>query len=316
MNREATMSTQWNTIKPSDILSSEQSHALRQRSDLWGVWLVIHCWLLIAAAMALYIFAPNPITLLIALILIGGRQLGLAVLMHEGSHGMLFKTRTLNERVTQWFTAWPIILSVHSYRIRHMAHHRFTRTDKDPENFLYTPFPVTKPSMARKILRDLTGIVFVRTTVGIFRYIWGDKKGRGKRLWDFYAGPIFVNALMISGFAAAGRLDLYGLLWLLPMATTYQLFLRVRNIAEHATMPDLENPLQNSRTTYANIMERLTVAPYYVNYHIEHHLLPYVPCFRLPQVHALMLAGEWGPKMEIKQNYLEILRLNASAKAG
>lgn len=307
------MSTQWKTIKPSDILTSDQSHALRQRSDIWGLWLVIHCWLLIAGAMALYAFIPNVFTLLLSIVLIGGRQLGLAVLMHEGSHGMLFKTRQMNERITQWFTAWPIILNVYAYRVRHMAHHRFTRTEKDPENYLYTPFPVVKSSMARKILRDLTGIVFLRTTIGIFRFLWGEKKGRSVRILGFYTGPILFNILMAAGFAFADRIDLYLLLWLLPMATTYQLFLRIRNIAEHATMPDLENPLQNSRTTYAGLVERLTVAPYYVNFHVEHHLLPYVPCYRLPAIHKIMLEQGLGPKMEIRQNYLEVLQMNASA---
>jgi len=307
------MSTQWQTLKPSDILTSEQSHMLRQRSDIWGFWLVTHCWLIIAGAMVLYALFPNPFTLLFGIILVGGRQLGLAVLMHEGSHGMLFKTRGFNERITQWFTAWPLVLNVYAYRVRHMAHHRFTRTEKDPENYLYTPFPVAKYSMMRKFLRDLTGIVFVRTTYGIFRFLWGEKEGRGKRLKDFYAGPLLLNGLMATSFFMAGRLDLFLLLWLLPMATTYQLFLRIRNIAEHATMPDLVNPLKNSRTTYAGFLERITVAPYYVNYHIEHHLLPYVPCFRLPAIHQIMLAKGLGSKMELQDNYLEVLRLNASA---
>ncbi|MBL4639558.1 MAG: fatty acid desaturase family protein [Kordiimonadaceae bacterium] len=307
------MSTQWQTLKPSDILSSEQSHALRQRSDIKGLLLIIHCWAVIAGTMALYVIFPNPITLLIGIILVGGRQLGLAILMHEGSHGMLFKSRNLNERLTQWLTAWPMILDVKAYRIRHMAHHRFTRTDKDPENFLYTPFPVTRPSMARKFLRDLTGIVFVRGTVGLFSYIRGSKEGRTNRLLNFYGGPIVFNVLMALAFASAGRIDLFLLLWLLPMATSYQLFLRIRNIAEHSTMPSLSDPLQNSRTTMASLLARTTVAPYWVNYHIEHHLMPYVPCYRLPEIHRILIEKGYGDRMEIQQNYRDVLRLNASA---
>ncbi|MCK0069031.1 fatty acid desaturase family protein [Kordiimonas laminariae] len=305
-------STQWQIIKPSDILTKEESHRIRQRSDAWGFWLVFHCWAMIAAAWALYLLLPNPITFFVMLIVVGGRQLGLSILMHEGSHGMLFRTRNLNERITQWFTAWPVLLNVHGYRIRHMAHHRFTRTEKDPENFLYTPFPVTKPSMARKFLRDLTGIAFVRTNVGLFRYFWGEKEGRGKRLFDFYAGPIFMNAVMFAGFFLAGMPELYFLMWLLPLATTYMLVLRIRNIAEHCTMPDLEDPLKNSRTTLANIFERATVAPYWVNYHIEHHVLPFVPCYRLKEVHKLMLEKGYGERMEIKKGYWDVLKLNAA----
>jgi hypothetical protein len=48
---------------------------------------------------------------------------------------------------------------------------------------------------------------------------------------------------------------------------------RIRNIAEHAVVPDANDPLRNTRTTRANFLERLFIAPYYVNYHLEHHLL-------------------------------------------
>lgn len=307
------MSTQWQTIKPSDILTSEEQHRLRQRSDRMGFWLLAHCWGVVIGAGVLFALFPNVLTFLIGVALIGSRQLGLAILMHEASHGMLFHTRSLNERLGQWLAAYPMILNMKNYRIRHMAHHRFTRTDKDPENYLYTPFPVSKGSMSRKILRDLTGIVFVRTQIGIFNAIAGEKEGRMARLYDFYKGPVMFYTLLIGGFALAGRLDLFLLMWLLPMATTQQFFLRIRNIAEHAAVPDIENPLQNSRTTLANGWERMTFAPYWVNYHIEHHMVPFVPCWRLPEVHKIMVAKGFGKDMEIKQGYREIIRINAAA---
>ena len=307
------MSTQWLSIKPSDILSQNESHRLRQRSNLVGFWLLLHCWGIIVGSVALFALYPNPLTFLICLVLVGSRQLGLAVLMHEGSHGMLFKTRWLNENLAQWIAAWPMILNMNTYRKRHMAHHRFTRTEDDPENYLYTPFPVSRSSMARKILRDLTGVVFLRTQVGIFHYIWGTPEDRWTRLRAFYIGPIVFYGAAISGFWLAGRIDLFLLCWLLPMMTTQQLFLRVRNIAEHATMADLEHPLKNSRTTLVRWWERLTFAPYYVNYHIEHHMLPYVPCWRLPQVHKIMLEKGFGDEMEIRTGYWDIIKINAAA---
>lgn len=307
------MSIQWNSIKPSDILTKEESHRLRQRSDLMGFFLILHCWALIVGAGLLFALYPNPLTFLVCLIIVGSRQLGLAILMHEGSHGMLFKTRWLNERLTQALAAWPMILNMNTYRKRHMAHHRFTRTDEDPENYLYTPFPVSKESMARKIARDLTGVVFLRTQIGIFRYIWGAKEGRSARLKAFYSGPLFFYTVVVTSFALAGRIDLFLICWLLPMMTTQQLFLRIRNIAEHATMADLKHPLKNSRTTLVSWWERLTFAPYFVNYHIEHHMLPYVPCWRLREVHEIMLKRGFGEEMEIRRGYWDIIKLNASA---
>src|SRR5215472_18990696 len=88
--------------------------------------------------------------------------------------------------------------------------------------------------------------------------------------------------------------------------------LRIRNIAEHAVVPDNNDVLRNARTTYASRIERAVLAPYWVNYHVDHHLLMYVPCFNLPKLHALLLAKGYGPKMEIQPDYATILKLATS----
>src|SRR6202008_62622 len=84
---------------------------------------------------------------------------------------------------------------------------------------------------------------------------------------------------------------------------------RIRNIAEHAVVPDSSDPLRNTRTTHANILERLFIAPYYVNYHLEHHLLFYVPCYNLPRVHRILSRSHLAERMETQPNYLAVLRL-------
>ncbi len=306
------MSTQWSQIKPSDILDRTEIRDLSQQSSLWGFWLTAHAWSIILSAAALYALFPNVLTALVAIILVGGRQLGLAILMHEASHGMLFKSRRVNDWIGQALIAWPVLIDMKAYRIRHMAHHRFTRTEKDPENFLYTPFPVTRLSLARKILRDLTGLVFLRTQIGIFKYFWGAVEGRAARLKAAYLGPLCFNTGLFAVAFVAERIDVWLVAWLIPMMTTHQLFLRIRNIAEHAAVPDTHDPLKNSRTTKANILERLCLAPYFVNYHIEHHLMPFVPCFNLPKLHQIMLEKGYGSQMEIRENYWDVLRLNTA----
>ncbi len=87
---------------------------------------------------------------------------------------------------------------------------------------------------------------------------------------------------------------------------------RIRNIAEHAVIPDRDDPLCNTRTTKANWIERALVAPYYVNYHLEHHLLYYVPCYNLPRLHAVLMRGPHAARMEVRPNYLSVLRLVTS----
>jgi fatty acid desaturase len=78
-------------------------------------------------------------------------------------------------------------------------------------------------------------------------------------------------------------------------------------------VPDSADPLRNTRTTHANFLERLFIAPYYVNYHLEHHLLFYVPCYNLPRVHRILSQSRHAERMEVQANYAAVLRL-ATAK--
>ena len=83
--------------------------------------------------------------------------------------------------------------------------------------------------------------------------------------------------------AATGHWYLYFALWLLPFLTWQQAITRVRNIAEHAMVPDDNDDFRNARTTKANWLARMTLAPYWVNYHVEHHLMMWIPCYNLPK---------------------------------
>jgi fatty acid desaturase len=46
-----------------------------------------------------------------------------------------------------------------------------------------------------------------------------------------------------------------------------------------------------------------------VNYHLEHHLLFYVPCYNLPKVHRLLSGSRHSGRMEVQPNYAAVLRL-------
>ena len=48
------------------------------------------------------------------------------------------------------------------------------------------------------------------------------------------------------------------------------------------------DPRGNTRTTYVRWWERLFVAPYNLNYHLEHHILSAVPCYHLPAFHRFL----------------------------
>jgi fatty acid desaturase len=63
---------------------------------------------------------------------------------------------------------------------------------------------------------------------------------------------------------------------------------RILNIAQHACTSTGEGPFSHACTTRANPLERLFIAPYWVNYHAEHRLFTYLPCYRLPEAHRLL----------------------------
>jgi len=98
------------------------------------------------------------------------------------------------------------------------------------------------------------------------------------------------------------------LLWVLAYFTTFQFCLRIRSIAEHSIVEDQTNPFQNTRTTYANLFEQMLFAPYYVNYHVEHHMLMSVPSYNLPKLHLLLKQRGFYNEGVMEKNYWKVLK--------
>ncbi len=90
-------------------------------------------WLVIAALIAIVKLAHNPWMTAFAIIMIGSRQHSLAILMHEGAHYHLAADRALNDRIAELLAAWPLMISLPSYRASHFEHHRYANTMKDPD---------------------------------------------------------------------------------------------------------------------------------------------------------------------------------------
>ena len=107
---------------------------------------MVHAWGTIVAAIALVTLWPNPLTWLIAVMVVGARQLGLAILMHEAAHGGLHGNKAINEWIGQWLCAVPVGADLASYRSYHLQHHKFTQQPEDPDLSLSAPFPITKES--------------------------------------------------------------------------------------------------------------------------------------------------------------------------
>ena len=292
-------------------LTTEEVRALLTMRDYRSWFTVAFNWGVIAAAFAMVAAWPNPLTVILALFLLGGRMLGLAILMHDASHRALFAGRRVNDWVGNWLCAYPVWSDLHPYRPYHLQHHGKTGLPEDPDIGLVRPFPISRSSLRRKIWRDLNGKTGSKFAIAAAQRTFGRFFTDSEARWAAI-GFATTNLALLGILTLCGYPLLY-LLWVIAWLTTYTLVTRIRSIAEHALTPDPNDPLGNTRTTIATPLERLFLAPNRVNYHLEHHLLMTVPHYNLPRMHALL--GERGilDQACVERGYWKILA-RASSK--
>lgn len=307
-------------------LSNEEIESIMRKSNWRGAWEIAHTWLWIAFAFVIVGLWPNPLTVIVALFILGGKQLACAIILHDCAHESLFTSRTANRIVGNWFGAYPIFHNVNRYRPYHMQHHMHTGLDNDPDAPLTAGYPTSHISMFRKFMRDFFGPTGIKSNaavilmqLGVLKYTLNGKAERenwqGKSIKDKLsaaignvAGPVAANLIMFGILWAIGQPWLY-LLWVGALLTTNNFSLRVRSMAEHCMVEDRANPHKNTRTTYANFFEQILFAPHHVNYHAEHHLCMGAPSYNLPAMHKLLLQRGYFNEGALEKNYVNIVKL-------
>ena len=307
-------------IDPKAYFAPHEWAPLSRRSRWKGLALLAHAWIVIGLAMAMAVVSPwwlKPIAIPLAIMIIGGRQLGIAILMHDAAHAALHPDLKINDWVGNHLTTGGLI----DYRNYHLQHHKYAQQAEDPDLVLSAPFPITRQSLRRKIARDLTGRTYYKLRwSGLVKRIVERKPD--EPLWPLIKAAIYGRRRFLTGMvvtvavtAPLGYWWVWPVLWLVPQATWLPMISRLRNIAEHACVAkDEPDPLRHARTTSANFIERAIIAPYFVNYHCEHHMFMHVPCYNLPRAHRLLRAKGVLPAMLTAPGYLSMLQV-ATAKA-
>jgi len=294
-------------MKAHDILTRQEIVQLMSKSNLRATWLILSSWAWVFAAMGLVVIWPSFVTTVIALLIIGGRQLSFAILMHDCGHNSLFKSTKINQFVGTWLVSAPVFTDMQTYSRQHTIHHKDVGTAKDPDLANYAAYPISKTSLLRKVLRDLSGL----TALKFWFYILKTRHHSQNSMLTNSAlsRGLAVNLLLFLCCYVLNLAWLY-LIWFLAYNTTYFLFLRIRHVGEHAAVlnPMSPNMFENTRTTLASWWERLLVCPVYVNYHIEHHLLPSVPPYNLALMHSWLVAKEAYKNTPLPSGYIAMLR--------
>lgn len=301
----------------------------RERSDWRGALSVLQDYTLLVLAFALSILWPHPLSWLVSVFLLSGVHAGFAILTHEASHRSLFASSRLNEWVGQYLCAAPIYSSVSLYRAYHMTHHRHAGTRLDPDLVMVERYPIPKARLRRKLLRDISGrsgIRFFIGSIGMLAGYWKfQQNGLAERVaYDppmrfldhlkIFARNGGLHALAWQGLLwgvlfALGHGALY-LLWLAAYFFLFPLFMRVRQLADHAAVHDplSTNALDHARTTRAGWLARLLMMPHHESYHLEHHLMPAAPHWNLPKLHQVLVKEGVIPPANQASGIFDVLR--------
>jgi fatty acid desaturase len=210
---------------------------------------------------------------------------------HELSHGTPFKSRWINE-VLFHICAFMTLREGYYYRWSHTRHHTHTIiVGKDPEiaaprppdvvgQFLDLFFLKDGHHQVSRIMKNATGDL---TEAGKH---FVPESERRKVAWASRIYLAIVAAVIVWCFAIGSILP--AMFIVLPRfygGALSQLF----NLTQHAGLSeDVHDHRLNTRTVYLNPVFAFLYAN--MNYHIEHHMFPMVPFYRLPELHEMIRA--------------------------
>ncbi len=151
----------------SQLVDANELQTLAEPSLLDTVTAIGLLWVEVAVLLTAANLLPRltlalsiPAGILIVL-LMGLRMNAFGVILHEGSHGLLAKSRLANDRISNWGIAFWTINSVEEYRPTHRLHHRYLGQERDPDRVFYL-VPARRGALTSLLLQDLFGITAFR----------------------------------------------------------------------------------------------------------------------------------------------------------
>jgi fatty acid desaturase len=165
------------------------------------------------------------------------------------------------------------------------------------------------PQLAWMLASDALGIGFVKFLVVALR-LPREPKGGVERRDRVFAIARLVYLAALAAMIVWLHLGLPFLLyWVVPYLTWMQVCFHVRSIAEHWGIRGRHGVYAQTRTVVASLFDRLFLVPNNVGYHLEHHLYPSVPFYRLPELHTrLMALPAYRDSAHVTRGYFNALR--------
>jgi fatty acid desaturase len=98
---------------------------------------------------------------------------------------------------------------------------------------------------------------------------------------------VAVGVAWLSYFYGRFAFYLFLLLWLVPMITSFSLFMMLRQVVQHSNSD--RGWLTNTRIFLVNLFVRDSVLPYGQDIHLPHHMFATVPHYRLRELHDFLM---------------------------
>ena len=230
----------------------------------------------------------------------------LAILGHESAHKLLFANQGLNDAVGTVVCNGLGFTSQGAYRRAHFAHHRDPLGPNEPDQTLYRDYPVTWPTLRRRLRRDATGESGYKVTKSLVRALGNPIARRSVLQVISVQAVLFVVLGLSVGWWA------WPVLWFAPWLTVWRVINRLRAIAEHGGMTNSDDDRLTTHHVHQSRSARFWMVPYNTGWHIAHHADMGVPWRNLPRLHAeLVAAGHILPALEYP-SYVALWRKLAS----
>lgn len=249
---------------------------------------VVKVWVIVALTILIAVWAHNPLVTVLAIVIIGGRQNALGLLMHEQAHYLGLRSRW-GDLIVNLLVCYPLLfVNVAGYARIHLAHHRFFFTEKDPDIARKSgrdwTFPMSRPRLAGLFVRHLAGLAIVTTIIG------KNPNHDLPKLRRLGPSPAWNQALFVIALAvlltAIHGWRLFLIYWLLPLVTVLQAMVLLGAICEH-----VYTRAATLETSTAIIIprwwERLLFHDFNFFYHVYHHYFPGVSFAHLPAIHEI-----------------------------
>jgi fatty acid desaturase len=291
-NRERLWREELGQLVTADEIRSLSEQSLPDTFAALGVLWVEVAVLLAAANLLPRLALAWSIPLGVVLVLLMGlRMNAFGVVLHEGSHGFLAKSRALNDRICNWGVAYWTINSVEEYRPTHRLHHRYLGQERDPDRVFYL-VPARRGALTSLLLQDLFGITAFRRATS---RISGTSEASGAPASlltrpQLLVGKIVTQLIVLGQFVLFQGIRrgvlFYVVFWLVPIVCMYPMILRLKTITEHFDRGLRQANTVNwvARTSYAGRLQNHLVGAR-MEYHFEHHVLPTLPYRGLKKLH-------------------------------